>query len=584
MASYEKFQSDNAKHSKDRSVHNPEFNPTVDAMGKKELSHLERNLDKYIDFLAWARWNGDLFLDLIKPKSGGIHLHSDQRIFIRSAIRFYAMYGVFPRGWSKTILQVLVMFVLCVLYPGIEFALTAQTKENAAELLRDKHNDIVKKYPWFKHEIYEKSFTKSDAEIIFMNGSRIDILANTQSSKGQRRNVLMVEESALLNDFVFQDVLLPIVEHGRLTVGEKGMNNPEELSQKINFYSTAGYRGSDEYERSIRMKDNMANLKGEIILGSDWHLGCWYGRGSNKKQILKKKEDMSPITFAQNYESKWVGSATNALADIKKILQLRVINTPEVVGDGLSEYYISMDVARSSKASNNQSSIVVIKVIRNKNNYRVKKMQVVNIIHVPNTFNFTAQAITLKRIKYLYNAKMVIADKNGLGAGFFDELFKEHIDPLTNHKYPCWASINTDDKPENLQDNDKCLFGMMSQNIQTDIITSFMGSVESELLELLKKHTKSYHLEDKDYINNVVSPMSQTDRLIEEISNIQLEHHNSGKLGVKQITRKVDKDRLMALMYGVYYIMKYENNPIKQEVNIDLSTLLSVFKKPNVRA
>lgn len=482
----------------------------------------------------------------------------------------------------NTFLEVLTMYAMCVLYPGMEFALTAQTKENAGELLKDKHSDIIKKYPWFKNEIIDTRFSKSDAEVIFLNNSRIDILANSQTSKGQRRHAIMIEESALLDDFTFQDALFPIVEHGRLTVGEKGMRNPEELDQKVNFYTTAGYRGSSEFERNLRMKENMINLNGEIILGSDWHLGCWYGRGSTKKQIMKKKDEMSPIAFAQNYESKWVGSASNALVDIKKILQLRTLTTPETKGDGISEYYLSMDVARSEKTSNNQSSIAVLKVLRDKTTTRVSKMQLVNIIYVPNTFSFTAQAIVLKRVKYIYNAKMVSVDINGLGKGIWEELFKEHTDPMTSQKYPCWDSINTDDKPENPSDSDRCLFGMTSQGLQTDIIVSFMDVVEGEKLELLTKHPEAYHLQDKEYIENVVSPMQQTDFLVDEIANIQLEHLNNGRLALKQTTKRVDKDRLMALMYGVYYILRYENNPIKETENIDLSQLTAVFKKPNI--
>ena len=56
------------------------------------------NLDKWVDFLSWARWNYDLFLDLITPSSGGIRLDLDQRVFLRSLSRFYRCYGVFPRG------------------------------------------------------------------------------------------------------------------------------------------------------------------------------------------------------------------------------------------------------------------------------------------------------------------------------------------------------------------------------------------------------------------------------------------------------------------------------------------------------
>ena len=150
--------------------------------------------------------------------------------------------------------------------------------------------------------------------------------------------------------------------------------------------------------------------------------------------------------------------------------------------------------------------------------------------------------------------------------------------------YPCWDSINTEDKPDKPQDADKCLFGMTSQGIQNDIIVNFIDIVESEKLELLQKHTDTYNLDDKSYVESFVSPKVQTDFLVEEISNLQLEHLTNGKLGIKQVTKRVDKDRVMATMYGLYYIMKYENNVFKETVNIDLSSLLSVFKKPNVRA
>jgi len=189
MTHINNFQSDNAKYSTQASRDNykPEFNSTVEAMGKEEESQLKTNLDKYVDFVSWCRFYPDLWLDLIKPKNGGIKLHSDQRTFMRVAMRFLSMYGVYPRGWGKTFNEEIVMFIACVFFPGIEFSLTAQTKENAAELLKDKFNDILKKYPWFKNEIFSSKFSKNDAEIVFVNNSRIDVLANSSTSKGQRR-------------------------------------------------------------------------------------------------------------------------------------------------------------------------------------------------------------------------------------------------------------------------------------------------------------------------------------------------------------------------------------------------------------
>ena len=105
--------------------------------------------------------------------------------------------------------------------------------------------------------------------------------------------------------------------------------NPEELNQQIHFFSTPGWRGSDEFNRNIQMIKNMVNLKGEIVLGSDWMLGCWYGRGSSKSQILQKKKTMSPIAFNQNYGGKWTGSSDNALININRLMNCRTLKEAE---------------------------------------------------------------------------------------------------------------------------------------------------------------------------------------------------------------------------------------------------------------
>jgi len=488
------------------------------------------------------------------------------------------MYGVYPRGWSKTFLEVITMFIACVFFPGIEFALTAQTKENASELLKDKYNDILKKYPWFKNEIYEAKFSRNDAEIRFVNDSRIDVLANSSSSKGQRRNIIMIEESALLDDFTFQDALFPIVEHGRLTVGKLGILNPEELSQKVNFYTTAGFRGSDEFERSLRMKDDMINLEGKIIIGADWHLGCWYGRGSTKKQILDKKKNMSPIAFAQNYESKWVGSIDGALVDITKLLKLRTISTPELTGDGKSDYYVSMDVARSQKSSNNQSSIAVLKVKRNKQE-RITDIQLVNLINLKQGLNFTGQAIAFKRIRNLYKAKKAIADENGLGKGLIDELLKEQIDPITKEILKCWDTINTDNEPD-VKGAEKCLYALHSQGINSDIIVNFIDIIEGGKLQLLvKNQNNNYSINNENYINDVVLPKVQTDLFIEEVANLKIKHMQGGKLSVEQVTKSVDRDRYSAVAYGLWYIKNFEDKVKKVATNISPSSYFAIANK-----
>ena len=77
------------------------------AKGNEEF---QANLKQWYRFCSWARWYPDLFLDLIKPEKGGINLHLDQRVFLRAVMRFVSVYGVFPRGWSKTAMMEPVWF------------------------------------------------------------------------------------------------------------------------------------------------------------------------------------------------------------------------------------------------------------------------------------------------------------------------------------------------------------------------------------------------------------------------------------------------------------------------------------------
>lgn len=121
-------------------------------------------------------------------------------------------------------------------------AMTAQTKANATELLKDKYDEITRQYPWFKNEILKVRSAKDDFELTFVNGSRIDVLANAQTSKGQRRNRIQIEESALIDNYTFEDALKPIVEIGRTTQGKLGTTDPLEINQAISFFTTSGFR------------------------------------------------------------------------------------------------------------------------------------------------------------------------------------------------------------------------------------------------------------------------------------------------------------------------------------------------------
>ena len=541
-----------------------------------------KNLWNYYQFVSWAKWYPDRFIELFKSEESNMQLHYDQRIFMRCDIRFQSMYGVFSRGYAKTYTEVLDDFIVAILNPNITLSVTAQTRENAAALLQDKTNEILTHYPLLENEIEYKRFSKNDAIIKLKNGATITNLANAQTSKGRRRHRIKIEESALLNNALFEDALAPIVEVPRTTSGSLALVDPEEMNFQIHFFTTSGYRGSDEFARSVRMVNGMRNLTGDIVLGSSWRLPCYYGRGSSKTQILKKKRNSNPIFFAQNYEQKWVGCADNALVDVNKLMATRTLEEPILEAQReTDEYYIGVDVARSENTNNNQSAIVVIKVIRNPVNKRVAELQVVNVLGVTNKMNFKNQACMIKKLKNQYHAKMVIVDGNGLGSGLVDQLLLDSYDEITGNYIGCFDTINTDNKPEN-PNAEKCLFDMKAQGYQTKVVSYFINAVDSGMLKMLiRKQEQDFTDKEREFYDRNVLPFVNTELLFMEIANLKLKVMAGNNLTVEKVVKKIDKDKFSALSYCIFYILEFTNQE-RIRPSFDPSALASLSRKPKL--
>jgi len=595
MSSYKNFQSDNFKHSREssRTSDNPEFNSQVKVNELKKDSFND-NFGTWVEFVQWARWYPDLWYDLIKPEKGGMRLDLDQRVFLRCMSRFISTYGVFPRGFGKTMIELMSIYHTACFFADINLSMSAQTKENAASISEDKHRELIRKFPLLLNEITKASFSKDSVEVMFKSGGTYSILANAQSTKGQRRHRLNCEESALLNNELFKDVLEPVVNVPRRTIGEQAVVSPYELNGMINYVTTSGYRGSDEFNRILNMIKEMAELKGKIVLGASWELPCHYGRGETRNQLLAKKNDptTSATAFAMNYESRWVGTTDGALVNISKLLSLRTLTKVELECPKdsrgnflLNEYVIGVDVARSSAQSNNKTAIVVLKIIRNPKGL-IRQIQLVNIIEPPNGLTFKEQSIVIKKLFYKYGGnqdlsksrvKAVVVDGNGLGKGLIDRLLEDVTDPETNNELGCFNTINTDQKPD-VENAIEIVYDLISSGINGDIIRVFIDYVETERLKLLKvnDNIKKSSVYGDDNLIDEERARLHTQHLIDEISNLKLKT-TSKSITVEQTLKKIDKDKYSALVYGLYYIFLFLEKEIEDNTFDDDDDALVYF-------
>ena len=248
-------------------------------------------------------------------------------------------------------------------------------------------------------------------------------------------------------------------------------------------------------------------------------------------------------------------------------MNLRTLTKAELEGKNNGEYVISVDVARSTDESNNRCSASILKIKRN-NVGKIIKIQLVNLVDIPATKNFRAQAQDVMKLRAIYDAKRVVVDSNGLGQGLVDELLHEQIDE-NGESLGCWDTMNTSEVPEDPSARDY-VYSLKSQGINHDVIVNFVNTVEGEKLQLLEKRVdNSYANNDSNHIKKEVLPFVSTDMLLEELANLKLKQTSNQKMTVEKQTRSINADRYSALAYGLYYISEYEDDFSKaQEGNM----------------
>lgn len=548
-----------------------------------ELEYNEQ-LDVWNELIAYFRWYPDAFIECITPTDEdgnrqGITLGDDQKMILRVLCRFKYSHIVLPRGYGKTLIELLSLCITGVLTPDLTLSMSAQTLQASAGMFADKMAEIKKFYPIIADEIVVEQISKDRVYIEFKSGAKITNLENRQSAKGKRRNLVFLEECALMDEFTYKDALEPLVSEPYSNI--KNFDKDPYVINRQAFITTA-YMKNEAYDRVLLMFEDMCKLKETFCLGADYRLPAMYKRGRSAEEIEALEEKVGFMFFNTNYRSRWLNTNGSCIVDVEKIQDLQTIPKPELKPSKDGEYYISVDVARSTKNSNNETAIVVFKVKRDKKE-KVKAIQAVNMIKLPNGANFQVQSLHVKRLQLLYNANTVIVDINGLGVGLLDVLMSSQIDPLNGKELPAYDTINTDHESDE-KDARQIVWAIQAQKNQTEMIVSFVDSVESGMLQLLEKadQNKMMDIDEGDnYMINELLAHIRTQQFIDEVSNLTLETGDGGKLKVKQLI-KANKDLFSASMMGIWYILAEQNNGLEEEEEYDYSTIFT-FSSPIIR-
>ena len=543
---------------------------------------LNAQLDNLRTMIAFFRQYPDLLVDFMKGPKSTFNFYSYQRIFLRSVMRHRYVYATFPRAYSKSFLSVMALMLRCILYPNSHLFVTTGGKQQAASITIAKVEEICKLLPALEHEInWQRGVTKKgrdSVEYVFKNGSKIDILAAKESSRGQRRTGGLMEECVLIDQQMLNEVIIPTTNVDRNL--PDGTRDEKEIVNKSQIYiTTAGWKNSFAYDKLIQLLiQSIIDPDEVMIMGGTYKTPVIEGL-LNKDFVeqLKLSGTFNEDSFDRQYRSIWSGDAENAFYSAQKFDKHRQLLQPEYEYSGRSSksayYVLGVDVGRIGCTS----EVNVFKVTPQPQGSAIKSL--VNL-YTYQAEHFEAQAIHIKKLFYKYKARKVAIDANGLGIGLLDFMVKAQIDPQTGEQLIPFGIDNDEDglyksyfKGVDEYQKDAIFQIKANAPINTEAYSYAQTQLSSGKIKLLidEAQAKNKLMETKvgqnmspEQRNNYLKPFVLTDALKAQMLNL-IEDNEGVNIILKQSSRSIKKDKFSAFVYGLYYIKQEEERNMKKK-------------------
>ena len=408
---------------------------------------LLENIDEIRELIAFYREYPDIFVDDIKGPECVFKFRFTQRVFLRIIMRHKYVYAVFPRGFSKSFLAMMALMLRAILFPGSHLSITTGGKEQAASITIAKIEEICRMIPALANEInWDRGVStksKDNVHYVFKNGSEIDILAARESSRGQRRTGILIEESILVDGDALNEIIIPTTNIDRNLAD--GTTDPDEVVNQSQIYiTTAGWKNSFPYDKLIEIFINsIMNPDQYMILGGNYELSIIEGAAKETwLEDLKLSGSYNESSFDREYNSIWSGDAENAYFSSDMFDKHRKLLQPEneySARSSKSAYYVlGIDVGRIGCTT----EICVFKVTPQAQGPAIKSL--VNL-YTYDAEDFQTQAINIKKLFYRYKARICAIDANGLGVGLVDFMVLAQNDPETGDILPPFGVENDED-------------------------------------------------------------------------------------------------------------------------------------------
>lgn len=470
--------------------------------------------------------------------------------------------------------------------------------------------------PELAAEIDEKETTinGTKAQIVFKNTSYIKVVTAADSARGNRANLLLLDEFRMISKDVIDTILRKFLTQRRmpryenLTPAERKDEYSKEKN-KVMYLSSAYFVDHWSYLKCTdTCKFMLDDTKRQFICGLPYQLSITEGLLDQDLVIDEMAEtDFSEIKFSMEYEALWYGNTNGSFFDYNSISKNRKIKYPmmparqaaklgnsqnvRIVPKQNGELRIlSADIAlmSSKKHDNDASSIFINQLLPTKAGRYTS-----NIIYTDECEGLRTddQALLIRRLFDEFICDYLVLDCNGLGLGVYDCLSKEIVDTSTGEIYPALSCCNNTEMAARCTDPnaDKVVWSIKaSAQFNSDCAFLLRESFRSGRIRLLctEYEAEEYLADIKAYSSlsaaekmQVLMPYINTTLLVDELTKLQHEE-SGGKIRVYERSG-MRKDRYSGLSYNNYVALQIESRLIKKQSNYSKLDNAFIIKPPS---
>ena len=509
------------------------------------------------------------------------------------------------RGLGKTYLTMVFCLAKAILYPGIKIRVAAPNIKQAT-LLIGKAIELRRDHPNIDREIEgEIKMNKDQAKILLKNGSTIETVVCGEGARGERANIIIMDESRGMNKNVIDTVFVPFLTGTRMPPYSKNPKYEKYLKKEHNskiFLTSIGYKDEWSYKDFESFAKLIADKTPNYnIIALPYQFGVESGiisRALIESQIRENKTDIH--TFQMEMEVIPFGESDSSMFTYTQVNRARKLVVP-LIPPTDSEYIehrgdlrkmpfyqrkesfelrvISMDIAVSAGRLNDNTVFTVFRLTNNGDHY-IKEL---SYIEVMNGVNLDRQILRLKQLFYDLECDYAVIDAGGaLGINAANTCGQITMDVVRGRRYPGWSTCNKNEKFDiRVTDPNAvpvmfCIqvSGASASTMQYNMVVNaqlefernriFLLSKEDDIVDdlnnrfgYMKLATSSNPL-DKEKANNMILPFINTTELVKECVETQVYKLPSGRWTFDEKNGR--KDRVISMIYGLYFINELEKD------------------------